>query len=153
VSGGYDPAVDAPFLTLGLAARELPALLGILERAAVRTVADVRRWPTAARFPHHAAPGLHEALRARGFAVLDLGDLLGGDRPGGYARHMATGGFRKGIDALLAAAADGRVALLCAEADPDRCHRRFVADALRARGAAVADHRDLPRRLRLVRRP
>ena len=51
---------------------------------------------------------------------------------------MKTAGFRRGLAKLETLAADGPVLLLCAEADPDRCHRRFLAAALEARGWPVA---------------
>jgi uncharacterized protein (DUF488 family) len=55
----------------------------------------------------------------------------------GYADHMATADFAAARDAVLAAARGQRAALMCAEADPQHCHRRLIADALSARGAAV----------------
>jgi uncharacterized protein (DUF488 family) len=43
--------------------------------------------------------------------------------------------FRSAVDRLLAAD-DGGTALMCAEADPRRCHRHLVADYLEG----VRDH-------------
>jgi len=55
----------------------------------------------------------------------------------GFADYMLTPGFEAGLAKLRALTADGRVALMCAEAVPWRCHRALVADALTARGAQV----------------
>ncbi len=55
----------------------------------------------------------------------------------GFADYMQTPGFEQGLAQLRALAAKGRVALMCAEAVPWRCHRSLVADALTVRGAHV----------------
>jgi uncharacterized protein (DUF488 family) len=50
---------------------------------------------------------------------------------------MATPAFAAAVARLEEAAAGRTAAVLCAEADPRRCHRQLVADALTARGAQV----------------
>ncbi|MCK6479315.1 MAG: DUF488 domain-containing protein [Planctomycetes bacterium] len=127
--------------TLGLGARSLGTLLEALAESRVTLVVDVRRHPGSARHPEHAGPALHAALRAAGCEVHDLGPLLGGDRRGGYPAWMESAGFRRGVGKIEALAERGPVMLLCAEVDPDRCHRRFLAAALEARGWPVAHHR------------
>jgi uncharacterized protein (DUF488 family) len=108
----------------------------------------VRRFPGSKRLPHFNA----EALRAA------LGDAyqhfpeLGGRRsrvPGspnggwevaafqGYADHMASDEFARGLARLEAWAAGRSVAVMCAEAPWWRCHRRLLADALLVRGHEV----------------
>ena len=47
-----------------------------------------------------------------------------------YADHMRTPEFRRGVRRLLALARRGRVAVMCAEAVPWRCHRSLIADWL-----------------------
>jgi uncharacterized protein (DUF488 family) len=58
---------------------------------------------------------------------------------------MLTEGFEAGIMKLEAPNADGKVALMCAEAMTWRCHRSLVADALSARGAHVEHITDAKR--------
>jgi uncharacterized protein (DUF488 family) len=125
---------------MGLGERDLGTILEMLVQARVARVVDVRRYGSSARYPQHAAGVLHRALRAEGVEVADLGDLLGGDRPGGYRKYMATGGFRSGLASLEALAAAGPVMVLCAERRAERCHRRFLAAALEERGWPVAHH-------------
>ena len=55
----------------------------------------------------------------------------------GFADYMSTEDFESGLEELRALTAQGRVALMCAEAVPWRCHRSLVSDALVARGAHV----------------
>lgn len=50
---------------------------------------------------------------------------------------MAGPEFAAGMEALEALAGRGTTAVMCAEADWRRCHRRLVADALSARGWRV----------------
>ena len=127
--------------TMGLGSRSIATILEALSEARVSRVVDIRRYPTSVRHPHHEGPALHRALRVAGCEVHDLGDLLGGDRKGGYEGWMRTAAFRRGLERLEGLAAEGPVMLLCAEAEPDRCHRRILAAALDARGWPVAHHR------------
>jgi uncharacterized protein (DUF488 family) len=55
----------------------------------------------------------------------------------GYADYMATGAFEEGLEELKAMAKKKRVAILCAEAVPWRCHRSLIADALTIQGWQV----------------
>lgn len=55
----------------------------------------------------------------------------------GYADHMASEEFAEGLRRLEELAAARRTAVMCAEAQWWRCHRRLVADALLARGWTV----------------
>ncbi len=126
--------------TVGLGGRPLSRVLELLRRARVTRVVDVRRYGSSDRHAHLAAPALHAALREAGIEVHDLGDLLGGDRRGGYPRHMGTAGFRKGLARLEALALEAPTAILCAERDPERCHRRFLAGALEKEGWTVVHH-------------
>jgi uncharacterized protein (DUF488 family) len=126
--------------TMGLGDRSLETILEALAAARVTRVVDIRRYGTSARHPHHDARALHGALAGRGIEVCDLGHLLGGDRPGGYGKHMSTGAFRRGLERLEALAADRPVVVLCAERDAERCHRRLLGAALEERGWKVAHH-------------
>jgi len=54
------------------------------------------------------------------------------------ARRAAASDFKAGIERLAVLARERRTAILCAEEDPARCHRRLlVAPALRRAGVAV----------------
>ena len=127
--------------TTGLGTRSLETILEALNAARSRVVVDVRRYGSAARHPHHEAASLHAVLRTHGFEVHDLGELLGGDRKGGFPRHMKSAAFRLGLERLEALARTGPTMLICAESDPRRCHRLLLGAALEERGWRVAHHR------------
>src|SRR5690606_5206120 len=57
----------------------------------------------------------------------------------GYADYMQTDTFTKAIDKLIHIGRDARVAIMCAEAVPWRCHRSLVADALNVRLVPVVE--------------
>src|SRR5260221_12125902 len=52
---------------------------------------------------------------------------------------MQTDAFRSGLEALGHISRQKRVAIMCAEAVPWRCHRSLVADALAVRGITAID--------------
>lgn len=55
----------------------------------------------------------------------------------GYADYMLTPEFERNLQKLLEQADGERVALMCAEAVPWRCHRSLIADTLVVRGIPV----------------
>ena len=55
----------------------------------------------------------------------------------GYADYMQTPEFESALNALVQAAANEAVVIMCAEAVPWRCHRSLISDALTARGCRV----------------
>ena len=57
----------------------------------------------------------------------------------GYADYMQTPEFEQSLEELIRLANQERVALMCAEAVPWRCHRSLIADALLVRGIRTED--------------
>jgi uncharacterized protein (DUF488 family) len=57
----------------------------------------------------------------------------------GFADYMQTPEFKKSLNELTQLAKQDRIALMCAEAVPWRCHRSLIADALLVRGIRVED--------------
>ncbi len=137
--------------TVGHSTRPVEALIGLLREHAVELVVDVRRYPGSRRFPHYGAEALAAALAAAGIAYRHEPDLGGRRRPApdspnthwrsaqfrGYADHLAGPAARAALARVEADGARRRLALLCAEAVPWRCHRQLIADALAARGIEV----------------
>ena len=137
--------------TVGHSTLEMEAFLRLLEAHGVRAIADVRRYPASRRHPHFAREAFEAALAGAGAAYLWIPEL-GGRRPPrpdsphrawrvegfrGYADHLDTPEFATGLDRLLTFAAEHPTAVMCAEAQPTRCHRRILADALVVRGIQV----------------
>ena len=123
--------------TLGSSTRSAAEFLEALAAFGVRTVVDVRRFPVSRRYPHFGGEALARLLRDAGAAYAWLGEDLGGYRSGGYEAYRETEGFRRGLHRLETLAAGSPTAILCAERLPWRCHRRFIATALRRRAWEV----------------
>lgn len=99
--------------TVGHSTRSADELIALLRASGLELVADVRRWPVSARYPHFSRAALEAALAAQvGIAYHYLGNTLGGCREGGYASHMETAEFAGGLATLERLAAEHRVAVL-----------------------------------------
>ena len=109
---------------------------------------DVRRYPGSRRVPwtnageiERALPVPYTHLPALGGRRRPTGDSPNGgwesEQFRGYADHMHSPEFREGLAALERLARDRTAAMMCAEAQWWRCHRRLLADALLVRGWEV----------------
>jgi uncharacterized protein (DUF488 family) len=101
--------------------------------------------------PHFARSALERSLPAHGIAYRHMPELGGLRKPKpdstnlgwrnvsfrGYADYMQTDAFRDALAELVRLAASKRVAVMCAEAVPWRCHRSLIADALAVDGVEV----------------
>lgn len=138
-------------LTVGHSTRSAAELVDLLRGAKVELLVDVRRFPGSRRHPQFGRESLRATLAAAGIRY-EHEEELGGrrlprpDSPNGglrdeafrgYADHTLTPAFRRAAERLLSRAAELKIALMCAEAEPARCHRTLLADHLVACGAQV----------------
>ncbi len=138
-------------LTIGHSTRPLPEFVALLRGHRVELVADVRTVPRSRHNPQFNRDTLPGELEAAGVGYAYMADL-GGFRHArwdsintgwrnaafrGFADYMQTAEFGAAVDRLVEFALGRRVAIMCAEAVPWRCHRSLVADALLARGIRV----------------
>jgi uncharacterized protein (DUF488 family) len=139
--------------TVGHGTRTIAELAGVLQRAGVGRLVDVRRWPRSRRNPHLDAQSLAAALPSFSIEYDWRGEALGGRRsPAPSTRHGAwrKESFRAYADymdtelfrvAFIELEGDARLspalAIMCAETLWWHCHRRLIADALALRGHAV----------------
>lgn len=140
-------------LTIGHSTRELAAFIELLTGNGVTCLVDVRTVPRSRKNPQFNRETLPDALRAAGIDYLHLPGLGGlrrarADSPNagwrnasfrGYADYMGTPEFAENLERLLELAERERVALMCAEAVPWRCHRSLIGDALLVRCIQVED--------------
>jgi uncharacterized protein (DUF488 family) len=138
--------------TIGHSNRSLDDFLDMLHGLGIRQLVDVRSQPSSRRFPLFNRSTLGQALEAEGIAYAWFGHELGGMRRGksdsphtalaadgfrGYADYMESAAFAEGMMRLTALAVRP-TAIMCAERDPDRCHRSMIADYLVLRGWRVS---------------
>ena len=124
----------------------------MLQAHGVERVADVRTIPRSRRHPQFEKDALQAALEEAGIGYVHLpglGGLRHAQRDSvnagwrnesfrGYADYMQTEEYAQSLKRLIALAAQERIAVMCAEAVPWRCHRSLIADSLTVRGIPVA---------------
>jgi uncharacterized protein (DUF488 family) len=140
-------------LTIGHSTRTLDQFIALLKAHAVTLVVDVRTIPRSRHNPQFNEDSLPESLKKAGIGYIHMPGL-GGLRHAksdslntgwrnasfrGYADYMQTPEFQKQIEELIQLTKEHRIALMCAEAVPWRCHRSLIADALLVRGIRTED--------------
>ena len=145
--------VHACILTIGHSTRTLAEFLALLAAHAVVWLVDVRTVPRSRHNPQFNEDTLAAALEAEGIQYEHEAGLGGFRRTSaasvntgwrnasfrGYADYMQTAAFAQNLDLLMEVAKHERVALMCAEAVPWRCHRSLIADALQVHGFDVQE--------------
>ena len=145
--------MPAVVLTIGHSTRPIEEFLHLLDAHGVKRLVDVRTVPRSRHNPQFNKESLPEVLMPRGIAYTHMPGLgglrrprkdstnLGWRNPGfrGFADYMQTAEFAKALSGLIGMAEKERVAIMCAEAVPWRCHRSLIADALLARGVRVEE--------------
>jgi uncharacterized protein (DUF488 family) len=137
--------------TVGHSNRPLEGFLRLLRAHQVTLVVDVRKKPGSRRNAQFNRDTLSNGLHEAGIGYVHLPGLGGSRRrtpssPNagwknasfqGYADYMLTPEFERSLEDLLTLARGHRIAVMCAEAVPWRCHRSLIADALVVRAVAV----------------
>jgi uncharacterized protein (DUF488 family) len=140
-------------LTIGHSTRPLDEFIALLKAHAVTLVVDVRTIPRSRHNPQFNEDSLPDSLKNAGIGYIHmpgLGGLRHAKRDSvnagwrnasfrGYADYMQTPEFEKQIEELIQLAKEYRIALMCAEAVPWRCHRSLIGDALTIRGIRTED--------------
>jgi len=139
--------------TVGHSTLPIEQFIQLLKSYGIECLLDIRTVPRSRHNPQFNGDDLRESLAGAGIgyrAVPALGGLRHArkDSPNtgwrnksfrGYADYMQTGAFQDGLRDLIETGGQARVAIMCAEAVPWRCHRSLVADALNARGIQVVE--------------
>jgi uncharacterized protein (DUF488 family) len=147
-------------LTIGHSTRPLDEFIGLLRAHAVTRVVDVRTVPRSRHNPQFNQDLLRASLKGAGLGYLHLpglGGLRHANRDSlnagwrnasfrGYADYMQTPEFEQNLQKLIGLAKKERIAIMCAEAVPWRCHRSLIGDALTVRGIRTEDIMSLTRR-------
>jgi uncharacterized protein (DUF488 family) len=137
--------------TIGHSTRTLEEFLSLLKVYGVQRVVDIRTIPGSYHAPQFNRETLKNSLETAGVKYAHM-PSLGGLRRAlknskntgwrnptfrGFADYMQTEEFQKGLEELMRRAGEEKVAIMCAEAVPWRCHRSLIADALTVRGINV----------------
>ena len=129
--------------TIGHSTHPIDEFIRMLTRFEIEEVVDVRTIPKSRHNPQFNEDELRKQLLDHGFEYVRLAGL-GGLRHTvknsintawknasfrGFADYMQTPEFTVALDELIDRAKEKRVAIMCAEAVPWRCHRSLIGDA------------------------
>ncbi len=134
--------------SVGHSNHDAAKFLGLLKQHHIETLVDVRSAPYSRYCPQFNRPALEQLVTGEGIQYIYMGDQLGGmpkdeslyDDTGSpdYDRIAAAPFFIDGIRQLIALLPDARCAMMCAEENPQHCHRhRLVEPALVASGIEI----------------
>jgi uncharacterized protein (DUF488 family) len=139
--------------TLGHSTLPIERFVAVLRAYSIERLADIRTIPRSRHNPQFNDTALANSLRAQHLDYVHL-RALGGlrharkDSPNagwrnesfrGFADYMQTEDFESALEALIRMGKEKRLAIMCAEAVPWRCHRSLVADALSVRGVPAVE--------------
>jgi uncharacterized protein (DUF488 family) len=140
--------MTATIYTIGHSDHDWEAFAALLRQTGVQVLVDTRSNPSSGYAPWASSRGLPALLDAQGMRYVFLGDAMGGKPsdpsfydPKGkpdYRKIRSSPVFQKGLKEVQDLAEDRSVALMCAEEDPSKCHRRLLIEpALLDRGVKV----------------
>jgi uncharacterized protein (DUF488 family) len=140
-------------LTIGHSTHTIEEFIGLLQAHGATLVVDIRTVPRSWHNPQFNKASLPGSLKKAGLRYVHmpgLGGLRHAQRDSlnvgwrnasfrGYADYMQTPEFEQSLEELIQLANQDRIALMCAEAVPWRCHRSLIADALLVHGIRTED--------------
>jgi uncharacterized protein (DUF488 family) len=144
---------EGAIFTVGHSTLPIKQFIALLKAYGIERLVDIRTVPRSRRNPQFESTALADSLSAEGIEYVHL-RALGGlrhpreDSPNtgwrnqsfrGYADYMQTQAFENELETLISLSHEKRVAIMCAEAVPWRCHRSLVSDALIARDIPVVE--------------
>jgi uncharacterized protein (DUF488 family) len=142
-----------PVCSIGHSTATITEFVDLLRIGEVTRVIDIRTVPRSRHNPQFNADALADSLTTEHIEYVPM-PALGGlrharkDSPNaawrnasfrGYADYMQTAAFQDALESLIRSGREKRVAIMCAEAVPWRCHRSLVADALNVHDVPVVE--------------
>jgi len=139
---------DLTVWSIGHSKHAIEDFHALLALAKIKVLVDVRSSPFSQMAPQFNRPQLKQSLKAKELRYIYMGDTLGG-RPNSdemyddknhvfYDLVAQTNVFKEGVEQLRAGIAQYRVAIMCSEGSPAKCHRTLlVARVLQLQGIKV----------------
>lgn len=142
------PPEGPALFTVGHSTRPIEDFVEMLRRNHVDLLVDVRTVPKSRHNPQFGTTELARSLPEAGMEYRHdaaLGGLRHAKRDSGngawrnasfrgYADYMQTEEFEAALQEVIGLGQEHRLALMCAEGNPFRCHRTLLADGLFAHG-------------------
>ena len=137
------PNTNMTIYTIGYGGRRAAEFVELLTRHGVRSVVDVRLRPdrasmgayALAKSPEKGIQGLLAKAGIRYVSLVELGNLFldRDDWQDAYRRLLAAAGDVL-TERLFALQLTGPICFMCAEKEPERCHRALLGEHLAKRG-------------------
>lgn len=143
--------------TIGHSTRTTREFIRILKAYDIEMLVDIRHYPGSRYCPQFGKSRLRNNLNRNHIEYIHLLALGGRRRMNkdselnagwrsaqfrGYADYMQTKDFKNGLKELIQVTKSKKVAIMCSEAVPWRCHRSMVGDALLTHKFEVFDIMD-----------
>jgi uncharacterized protein (DUF488 family) len=135
--------------TIGHGNYPIDRFITFLQNIGIDLIIDVRSSPYSRFNPHFNREKLEKSLIMNDINYRYLGDKIGGrqsdpcllfqDGTVNYRKVQETDKFRAGINEVVSIISSGKkIALMCAEKEPERCHRfALISPVLQAKGISV----------------
>ncbi len=135
--------------TVGYGNYPIDRFITFLQNINIDLIIDVRSSPYSRFNPHFNRENLENSLNRSDIGYRYLGDKIGGrytdpgllypDGTVNYRKVQNTEKFQEGITDVLSIISSGKkLALMCAEKEPERCHRfALISPVLQAKGISV----------------
>lgn len=142
---------SSTIFTVGHSTRTIDDFIALLRAFSIEQVIDIRTIAKSRHNPQFNQADLRRALKNKRIGyrhMKGLGGLRHAKKDSintawrnasfrGYADYMQTTVFQKNLERLMEYARKKKVAIMCAEAVPWRCHRSLIGDALLVHGITV----------------
>jgi uncharacterized protein (DUF488 family) len=144
----YQPQPKQCF-TIGYGNYPIDWFITFLQKISIDVIIDVRSSPYSRFNPHFNRENLENSLNRSDIGYRYMGDKIGGrytdpsllfpDGTVNYRKVQDTEKFQEGINEVLSIISSGKMlALLCAEKEPERCHRfALISPVLQLKGISV----------------
>ena len=135
--------------TIGYGDYPIELFLYFLQKTGIDTIIDVRSSPYSKFNPYFNRDNLENSLKRNNVGYRYMGDQIGGrysnpnllfpDGTVNYQKVRNTEIFQDGINQLISIISSGKkIALMCAEKEPERCHRFvLISRVLQSKGVNV----------------
>jgi len=135
--------------TIGYGNSSIDLFLNILTNVGIDTILDVRSSPYSRFNPSFRRDNLENSLIRNNIGYRFMGNRIGGrymdpalllpDGTVNYKKVQNTEQFKEGISQVLSIiSSKKKIALMCAEKEPERCHRfALISPVLQAKGISV----------------
>ena len=137
--------------SIGHGTKSIDEFIDLLKEYDVQRVVDVRTIPRSRHNPQFNKETMPESLKKVHIGYIyikGLGGLRHAKKDSvnmawrnasfrGFADYMQTEDFKRNIERLIKIAKQKKIAIMCAESVPWRCHRSLIADALQVHDITV----------------